>query len=35
MEKELPELKKRAQQVIPAVQAWVRKHPEKIHDPYR
>ena len=34
-QKELPELKKRAQQVIPAVQAWVRKHPVKIHDPYR
>ena len=34
-QKELPELKKRVEQVIPAIQAWVRKHPEKIHDPYR
>ena len=33
--KELPALKKRVEQVVPAIQAWVRKHPEKIHDPFR
>ena len=30
----LPELKKRADKVVPAIRAWVRKQPGKIHDPY-